>query len=106
VNIPDAVTSIEESAFHQCESLTSVVIPNSVINIEGSAFWGCKKLATIFVPNSVKKIGKDAFYHSGRTPTIQYDGTMREWKKLSVKKTLLSLTYTVKCTDGEIKVNL
>ena len=35
------VTSIGNSAFYECSSLTSVTIPNSVTSIGASAFWKC-----------------------------------------------------------------
>ena len=44
VIIPDSVTSIGNSAFSCCASLTSVTIPDSVTSIGDSAFSECEKL--------------------------------------------------------------
>lgn len=52
---------IDESAFEQCNSLTSVTIPNSVTEIRVGAFSYCLNLASITIPNSVTRIGDDAF---------------------------------------------
>jgi hypothetical protein len=60
-NIPDSVTTIGESAFALCLSLTFVTIPNSVTAIESWAFSGCSSLASITIPNSVTTIGDYAF---------------------------------------------
>jgi predicted small secreted protein len=55
------ITTIPNSAFADCASLTGVTIPNSVTNIEGSAFYNCTNLASITIPNSVTSIGDSAF---------------------------------------------
>ena len=61
VTIPDSVTSIGEYAFAVCSSLTSVTIGNSVTYIEQNAFLGCSSLTSITIPNSVTGIGNYAF---------------------------------------------
>ena len=59
--IPNSVTSIEDYAFWDCKSLTSITIPNSVINIGKYAFSGCIGLTSITIPNSVTSIEDLAF---------------------------------------------
>ena len=59
--IPDSVTSIGSSAFYDCDSLTSVTIGNSVTSIGDYAFKGCSSLTSIVIPDSVTSIGKYAF---------------------------------------------
>ena len=58
-NVP--VTSIGDSAFQNCTSLTSITIPNSVTLIDGYAFDGCTSLTSITIPNGVTSIGFNAF---------------------------------------------
>ena len=59
--IEDGVTSIGNSAFFYCTSLTSITIPNSVTSIEPYAFYNCNSLTSITIPNSVTSIGNFAF---------------------------------------------
>ena len=53
VLIPSGVTSIGESAFEKCESLTEVTISDSVTIIGDDAFSGCFRLTEITIPDSV-----------------------------------------------------
>lgn len=59
--IPNSVTSIGESAFSQCESLTGVVIPNSVTTIGYYAFAGCRRISSVTIGSGVTGIGEKAF---------------------------------------------
>ncbi len=61
VTIPDTVTSIGKNAFDCCYSLTSVNIPDGVTVIEDFAFAFCMELTSIKIPNGVTSIGTDAF---------------------------------------------
>ena len=61
VTIPDGVTSIGNWAFSNCNSLTSVTIPDSVTSIDDYAFYSCDSLASVTIPDSVTSIGNSAF---------------------------------------------
>jgi hypothetical protein len=72
VTIPDTikgrpVTSIGDSAFFNCPSLTSVTIPNSVTSLGDNALAYCPHLTNVSVPDSVTSIGSFAFQFSGMT---------------------------------------
>ena len=62
------VVAIGNSAFYDCEKLSSVSIPSSITKIDNRAFQGCSTLSSINIPNSVTAIGESAFaYCSGIT---------------------------------------
>ena len=61
ITIPNSVTSIGSSAFFGCTGLTSITIPNSVTSIGDGTFWRCSSLTSITIPNSVTSIGSSAF---------------------------------------------
>ena len=65
ISLSSNITSIGQSAFLGCTSLTSVVIPASVTSIEGYAFKGCTSLTSVVIPASVTSIGQSAFSESG-----------------------------------------
>ena len=62
VTIGNSVTSIDDYAFEGCTSLTNITIPNSVTSIGSYAFTGCVSLKSVTIPNSVTSIGDNAFY--------------------------------------------
>ena len=59
--IPYTVTSIADSAFFGCDSLSFLSIPNSVTSIGTMAFSYCFDLVSIHISNSVTSIGDGAF---------------------------------------------
>ena len=57
----EGYTSIEDWAFGDCSSLTSITLPNSVTKIGEYAFAYCSAIKSITIPNSVTSIGRNAF---------------------------------------------
>ena len=61
VTIGDSVTSIGYCAFYNCSSLTSITIPDSVISLGGETFAYCHSLTSITIGDGVTSIGNYAF---------------------------------------------
>ena len=66
-----ANVSISDSAFEQCEKLTSVTIPAGVEVLPRGAFAYCDAVESITLPAGLKTIGQLAFCHSTKVSTIQ-----------------------------------
>ena len=76
--IPKSVTSIGESAFRNCSSLTCITIPESVTSISEYAFYGCSSLTSITIPNSVTSIGGGAFENCSSLTSITIPDSVTE----------------------------
>ena len=76
VTISDSVTIIGNAAFYGCTSLTSVTIPGSVTSIEQNAFFNCTSLTNIVIPDSVTIIGQTAFYGCTSLTSVTIPGSV------------------------------
>ncbi len=61
ITLPEGVTAIGDRAFYDCGSLTSITIPEGVTAIGDRAFYGCSSLSSITIPEGVTAIGEYAF---------------------------------------------
>lgn len=74
IDIPDSVTSIGEQVFYECTGLTNIDIPDSVTKIPRYSFVGCGSITSITIPNSVTTIEYGAFMNcSGITSIVVPD---------------------------------
>ena len=74
------VTTIDEEAFYNCDTITSVVIPSSVTTIVDYAFSWCTSLQSVVIPNSVTTIGRCAFsYCSSLTIYCEAESEPEDW---------------------------
>lgn len=62
VVIEDGVTSIGDTMFSDCDSLTDVVIPDSVTSVGCDVFRNCYLLKNIAIPDGATKIDDGTFF--------------------------------------------
>lgn len=67
--IPSGVTSIGNSAFRACTSFDAVTLPDALTTIGDSAFSGTS-LTTISIPSGVTSIGNDSFVYISTLTTV------------------------------------
>ena len=71
IEIPENVTKIGDYAFNSCESLTSIEIPEGVTKIGEFAFCDCISLKSITIPSSVTEIGDGAFFRCKSLTSVE-----------------------------------
>ena len=93
ITIPDSVTSIGDWAFSNCSSLTSVTIGNSVTSIGEYAFYGCSSLTSITIPDSVTSIGYGTFTGCTSLTSVTIGNSVTEigWHAFNLCKSLTSV---------------
>ena len=85
VTIGNSVTIIGYAAFWACDRLTSVTIGNSVTTIGDHTFAGCSSLTSVTIPDSVTIIGNWAFYRCSSLKDVYYSGSEEQWKKILIE---------------------
>ena len=70
ITLPESLTSIGDFAFKSCRSLTAIIIPEEVTSIGDYAFIGCNNLAVITLPESLISIGNYSFYNCNSLTAI------------------------------------
>ena len=95
------VTSIGDSAFAYCTTLTNVTIPNSISNIGNSAFSGCPGLTSVTIPTSVTNIGDYVFESCPSLAVITVDALNLFYSSVDGVLFNKSQTRLVQCPGGK-----
>ena len=62
LNIPNTVTSIGSSLASGCTALTNITLGGSITTIPSNSFYDCSALEKVIIPDSVTTIERYAFY--------------------------------------------
>jgi BspA type Leucine rich repeat region (6 copies) len=73
-DIPAGVTRVGNSAFQDCNSLSSVTIPDSVTNIGSVAFYDCTGLTSVTLGTGVSNIDYQAFGYCQNLTAAYFHG--------------------------------
>ena len=76
ITIPGTVKNISVGAFSGCTNLASVVIGDGVETIGDSAFNGCTSLASISIPDSIVSISSSAFNSCAALQFTEYENAL------------------------------
>ncbi len=102
-DVPSTVKTIEDYAFYNCTTLTSVNIAEGVTNIGDEAFWGCTSLASLSIPSSIEFMGG---IMSSDVPVVSGAGNELYLGNSSNPYVVLqSLTYQEGVSPSEYVVN-
>lgn len=104
LTLSTGLTQLTAFAFSGCTGLTEVEVPEGVTKMLGSAFYGCEGLQVVRLPHSLTLLGANNFYHCSAITDVYYNGTLTEWKAISISETgneaLLAATLHVLPTSA------
>ena len=76
------IIGIDEDAFHNNTTITSVTTSDRLKSIDEDAFSGCTSLVSVTIGNRVDYIGDDAFAGCTSLSVINFNGTEQEWNRI------------------------
>ena len=108
ITIPNSVTTIGEYKFSTCTSLSRITIPDSVTTIGNSAFRDCSGLTSVIIGSSVKQLGYQVFSGCMSITTFKFNGPMDQWRGVFKGYDWhygFPSTTVVTCTDGTVPLD-
>lgn len=113
IAFPTTILSCYEGAFLSCSLITSVTINDGFETLNDYVFADCTNLSFVSIPSTLKTMGYYEFSHDILLTTLNYRGTMQEWKKIPKIKNTDKESYSwigfsyiehIVCSDGTIDV--
>lgn len=83
-----SVTSIDSSAYSNCEGMIAMTLPNSIDSIGYKAFAYCNNITNVYIPDNVKFIEQDAFQKCKRLKAVRLPASIS-----SLERGIFSMCY-------------
>lgn len=101
------MTSNNKTIAGYSEDSSTVKVVQSVTKIADNTFENCNNITSVSIPTSVKEMGDDIFTGCANLTSITYEGTKAQWNSIDKKPCWdsWSKSYTIHCSDGDIKVS-
>ena len=104
LTLSTGLTQLTAFSFSGCSGLTEVEIPEGVTRMLGTVFYNCEGLQVVRLPHSLTLLGDNNFYHCSAITDVWYNGSLTEWKAISISETgnepLLAATLHVLPTSA------
>lgn len=105
VTLPENLETIENSAFCDCESLTTIEMPAGSLEAIGDyAFWNCKSLTSIEMPVKVETIGNYAFKGCKSLKTVTFGSDVGQIGSYAFAGTAIATVDMSQCGRRNITI--
>ena len=106
LTIKNGIAIKDGTVLYSANYTSNVTLPDGVTKIGEKAFYECCGLHSMVLPESLKEIDDNAFFECDSLETLEFKGTVAQWKavKKGIDLCFRIGTRTVKCTDGEAKL--
>lgn len=94
VTIPEGITDILPSTFHESTALETVALPSTLLTIQNYAFNGCSALTTINLPEGLVSIGNFSFQRCTSLTTLTLPSTLTSMERSFEECTGLTHVYS------------
>ena len=105
ISIDGEELAVGSSVFMQCDTLEEIRFTGTISFFDRNLVSKCRSLKRLYLPKKIAALPQGFISVEDSFEAIIYDGTVAEWN--AVKKDAnwytSSSSFTVICTDGEIK---
>ena len=96
------VTTIQSSAFSDCNKMTTVSFGSALVRLYDRAFYNCALLDSISLPATVERIGENCFFNV-KTTELTFAGSTTDWASVTLDAANWKGPITVvHCSDDDV----